>query len=65
MTSKQRKIKSELLKELGILRKKRERLITQIEGLEEYKKILRESPKKKIPTQSKDPDTTASISILS
>lgn len=64
MTFKQQIVKKRLLKELGILRAKRERLITQIEGLEEYKKVLRTSPKKKIPTQSKDPETAGSISIL-
>ncbi|MEE9548751.1 MAG: hypothetical protein V3V68_05290 [Nitrosomonadaceae bacterium] len=64
MTLKQQTVKRKLLKELGILRAKRERLITQIEGLEEYKKVLRASPKKKIKTQSKNPETTSSISIL-
>jgi len=65
MTSKQQIVKKQLLKELGVLRQKRERLITQIEGLEEYKEVLRKSPKKKIPTQLKDPDTSSSVSILS
>ncbi len=63
MTLKQQIVKKKLLKELGILRAKRERLLDQIEGLKQYKKILRASPKKKIPT--KDPDTSASVSILS
>ncbi len=65
MTLKQQIVKRKLLKELGILRQKRDRLLDQIEGLEEYKKILRASPKKKIVTKSKDPDTSTSISILS
>ena len=63
MTLKQQIVKRQLLKELGVLRAKRERLLTQIEGLKEYKKILRASPKKKIAT--KDPDTSRAISILS
>ncbi|KKK90390.1 hypothetical protein LCGC14_2723470 [marine sediment metagenome] len=65
MTLKQQIVKKKLLKELGVLRRKREHLLDQIEGLKEYKKILRTSPKKKIATQSKDPDTSQAISILS
>lgn len=65
MALKQQIVKRKLLKELGILRQKRDRLLDQIEGLEEYKKILRTSPKKKIVTKSKDPDTSASVSIFS
>ena len=69
MTLKQQKIKRKLLKELGILRRKRERLITQVEALKEYKKVLRENLRRKIPTrnpnQSNSPETSASISIFS
>ncbi|KKM89459.1 hypothetical protein LCGC14_1248430 [marine sediment metagenome] len=63
MTLKQQIVKRKLFKELGLLRKKRERLLNQIEGLKEYKKVLRESPRQKIPTRN--PETTSAISILS
>ena len=69
MTLKQQKVKSKLLQKLGFLRKKRDLLIKQIESLKEYKKVLRELPRRKIPIRSPDrasgPETTSAISILS
>ena len=69
MTFKQQIVKRQLLKELGILRQKRDRLITQIKGLKKYKEALHELPRRKIKTRSPNrasgPETKASISIIS